>query len=61
MDKRNVVGVKELRYAVVNKHSNVVISIHQHPDAAERFRNTSKFADDYEVVELLDQIGWRQQ
>lgn len=60
MDKRNVVGVNHLRWAVTDKHSNMVLSIHQHPDSAEEFRNLSQFADDFEVVELLDEIWWRQ-
>lgn len=60
MDKRNVAGMDELRWAVTDKHSNRVLSIHQHPDAAESFRKLSSFPDDFEVVELLDQVWWRQ-
>lgn len=60
MDKRNVAGISALQYAVVIKDQNVAVSLHQHPDAAERFIGTLNHPEDFEVVNLLDGIGYRQ-
>ncbi len=59
MEKRNVAGIPQLSFAVVTKQ-DVAISVHQHPDAAERSRKALPYPDEFEVVELLDPIGYRQ-
>ncbi len=59
MDIRNVSGIQHLKFAVVTPE-NVAVSLHQHPDAAERFRAASPLKDILEVVELQDEIWWRQ-
>lgn len=46
-------GANELNFAVVDKSSGRVISVHQHPDAAKRFIiSCFRLDDDFEVVEL---------
>lgn len=59
MEKRDVKELGQLRFAVVTRQ-NIVVSLHQHPDAAERFRITNAIADDLEVVELVSRIGYKQ-
>lgn len=60
MDTRDVVGIRNLKFAVVLISSNVVISVHQHPDGAEAFRQTCAYPDDFEVVELQSAISYLQ-
>lgn len=59
MEKIDVYGLRELRYAVVNEQ-DYVVSLHQHPDAAERFRLTSLNPDDFRVIELKSPISYVQ-
>lgn len=59
MDKRHVYGLSQLKFAVVDKYSDEVISLHQHPDAAEDFRKTSQFADAFEVVQLSRSVDYK--
>ena len=59
MEKIDVKGLRELRYAVVNGQ-DYAVSLHQHPDAAERFRSTSAYPDDLQVIELKSAIGYVQ-
>ena len=59
MDKRNVSGLRNLRFAVVTPQ-DVVVSLHQHPDGAEKARASYPLGAEFEVVELVDPIGYRQ-
>ena len=59
MEKIDVKGLRELRYAVVNGQ-DYAVSLHQHPYAAERLRTTSPIADDLRVVELKSSISYVQ-
>jgi len=59
MEKIDVAGLRGLRYAVVNEQ-NYAVSLHQHPDAAERFRLTSLHPDDFRVVELKSSVSYVQ-
>lgn len=59
MDVRNVVGISDLKYAVVLKDYNRVISLHEHPDNARRSMEMSAISDSLEVVKLQDVIGYQ--
>lgn len=59
MEKIDIYGLREMRYAVVNEQ-DYAVSLHQHPDAAERFRLTSAHPDDFRVIELKSLIGYVQ-
>jgi hypothetical protein len=58
MDVRDVVGLANLKYAVVTPQ-NVVVSLHQHPDAANRFISTYGPTSELEMVELRSDIGYK--
>jgi hypothetical protein len=60
METRNVAGIPNLKWAIAEKVSNMVVSLHQHPDGARRFLNTFPNSEDFEIVELLDSVGYRQ-
>lgn len=67
MDKRNVVGVSNLQFAVVEVESNVVVSLYK--DAGDAELAAVNFNEDwatedkngpvFEAVELLDEVGYK--
>lgn len=58
MDKRDVAGIRALKFAVVDPTNNA-ISLHQHPDAAQRFIDDSP-RNDLEAVELISVVSYLQ-
>ena len=44
------INAEQLPYVVVSKFGNQLLSAHQHPDAAEKFRKTSAYPEDWKVV-----------
>ena len=60
MEKRNVAGIRQLSWAVVIKDQNMAVSVHQHSDGAQRYLDTLNHPEDFEVVQLLDGIGYIQ-
>lgn len=51
----SLTGVEDLRFAVVSIHSGRAISVHQHPDAARRFIDSSPAtAEDFTILDLSD-------
>lgn len=67
MDKRNVRGVSDLQFAVVEVESNVVVSLYK--DAGDAEMAAANFNEDwatedkngpvFEAVELLDKVGYK--
>jgi len=48
MEVRNVDGLSQLKFVVVNSQ-NYVVSLHQHPDAAETARKSYRLGSEFEV------------
>lgn len=60
MDKINPPGLNELRYAVIEKLSNKVISLHKSKEDAEEFRNNSEHLEISDTVELANEVSYYQ-
>lgn len=60
MEKRNVAGIRALKFAVVEKESNVVISVHSRANDANGYLAIVNQNQEFEVVELQDGISYIQ-
>ena len=58
--KINIGGVRSLKFAVVHKDSADPISVHPSFDGAESFRVIQGDPDGFEVIEILDTLGYVQ-
>ena len=56
MKVRDVIGINDLKFAVVNAQY-VVVSLHRNPDSAETARKSYRYGDDFTTIELDDVEG----
>lgn len=59
MEKRNVVGTNKLKFMVVNKLTNQVLIATESETMANAIFKEHYNTGNHEVVELLDELGYR--